>query len=429
VTRVRGAAGLLGLAVALGAAGPKASPRPEPCHQVAPGDSLAEAVARAPEGSSLCLEPGVHQGPVRLERELRLWGPREAVIRSTGSGSTVSLEAPGSELLGVSVDGSGGRFDLLDAAIRVSADDVRVEGVRVTNALFGLLAEKSHRVVLRGNEIEGKSDKALGMRGDGIRIWEVRDSRIEENRLRDSRDIVVWYSPGNRIAGNRVEGGRYGTHFMYSHDNVVEGNHYDRNVVGIFIMYSRNVVVRDNVLARSAGAAGIGLGAKDSGNLTVEGNLFAGDRVGAYLDTSPLYLEDHNVFERNRFRLCDTAVVFHGGAERNRFSENEFRDNQTQVASEGRGNARDAEWRHNHFDDYAGYDLDGDGTGDLPYELRSLTSQLTARDPALAFFRGSPALSLVELVGRVVPLFQPDTQLVDPEPRMARLDGELPRAD
>jgi nitrous oxidase accessory protein len=426
----RGAAGWLCLAVALGGATAAAAPpRPQACQEVAPGVSLADAVRRAPAGGALCLAPGVYRGRVRVDRPLTLWGPRDAVIRSEGEGSSVSLEAPGAALLGVSVDGSGGRFDLLDAAVRVEADDVRVEGVYVENALFGLLVEKARRVTLRGNEIEGDADKALGMRGDGIRMWEVRDSRVEDNVLRNSRDIVVWYSPGNRIAGNRVEGGRYGTHFMYSHDNLVDGNRYDRNVVGVFIMYSRGITMRKNVLARSAGAAGIGLGTKDSGNLRVEDNLFAGDHIGAYLDTSPLYLDDHNVFQGNSFRLCDTALVFHGGAERNRFTGNEFRDNRAQVAVEGRGDARAAQWLHNHFDDYAGFDLDGDGIGDLPYELRSLTTQLAAREPGLAFFRGSPALSLVELVGQVVPLFRAETLLVDPEPRMYGLSRELPGAD
>jgi nitrous oxidase accessory protein len=305
---------------------------------------------------------------------------------------------------------------------------VRVEGVRVEHALFGLLAEKANRVTLRGNEIVGAAEKALGMRGDGIRIWEVRDSAIENNRLSDSRDIVVWYSPGNRIVGNTIERGRYGTHFMYSHDNVVEDNRYSENVVGIFVMYSRNIEIRRNVLARSEGAAGVGLGAKESGNLVVEENWFVGNQVGAYLDTSPLYDDETNRFERNVFRLGETAIVFHGRAERNRFVDNSFRDNHTPVRVEGRGNAQDAEWRHNDFDDYAGYDFDGDGIGDIPYELRSLSGELTARNPSLAFFRGAPAMGLVELVGRVVPLFRAQTLLVDPQPRMAGRAPEMPRA-
>ena len=53
--------------------------------------------------------------------------------------------------------------------------------------------------------------------------------------------MVVWYSSRNRVAGNSVAGGRYGTHFMYSHDNVVADNRFVGNVVGVFVMYSRAV--------------------------------------------------------------------------------------------------------------------------------------------------------------------------------------------
>jgi nitrous oxidase accessory protein len=84
----------------------------------------------------------------------------------------------------------------------------------------------------------------------------------------------------------------------------------------------------------------------------------------------------------------------------------------------GGGDARGAEWSGNAFDDYAGYDLDRDGVGDVPYELRSLTSDLVAGRPALAFFRGTPALALVEAIGRIVPLFEPRLLLVDPAPRL-----------
>jgi len=340
------------------------------------------------------------------------------VIRSSGEGTTVRLEGDGASLLGVTVDGSGGRFDLLDAAVAVHGDEARVEGVEVRNALFGLLAEKARGVVLRGNRIVGNAEAPLGMRGDGVRVWEVRGSRIEDNHLEDSRDMVVWYASGNRIVGNHVARGRYGTHLMYSHDNVVEDNRYADNVVGVFLMYSRNVELRRNHLLRSAGAAGMGLGLKESGNLSVEENLFAGNRVCAYIDNSPFRLDEENRFERNVFRSCETAVVFHGGAKGNHFVANSFRHNGTHVLVEGRGDAQQASWRGNDYDDYAGYDLDGDGVGDVRYELRSLTGQLTARNPSLAFFRGSPAMRLVELVGRVVPLFRPQTLLVDPEPRM-----------
>jgi nitrous oxidase accessory protein len=205
---------------------------------------------------------------------------------------------------------------------------------------------------------------------------------------------------------------------MYSHGNVIEDNRYERNVVGLFLMYSRGIEVRRNMFAEAAGAAGVGLGAKESGDLEVSENAFRSNTVGAYLDTSPLDRDSHNRFERNVFELCGAAVVFHGGAERNAFLGNAFRVNDVAVRVEGRGSALDARWHGNAFDDYAGYDLDGDGFGDVPYELRSLSQQLTGNVPALRFFRGTPALGLVELVGRVVPTFRAQRILVDPRPRM-----------
>jgi nitrous oxidase accessory protein len=88
------------------------------------------------------------------------------------------------------------------------------------------------------------------------------------------------------------------------------------------------------------------------------------------------------------------------------------------VAVEGRGTAREVVWRGNYFDDYQGYDLDGDGVGDVAYELRSLSETLVARHPELAFLRGTVAFSLLDVAARVLPLLEPETLLTDPHPRM-----------
>ena len=408
---------------------PLAPVRPGGCREVSPGAGLQDAIDAAPTGSALCLAPGNHAGPVRIATRLTLWGPRDAVIRSHGEGTTVRLEGEGAALLGVTVDGSGGRYDLLDAAIHVAGRGGRVEGVLVRNAVFGILIERATGATVRGNQVLGDASQPLGLRGDGIRLWETYDSTVEDNWLEDSRDIVLWYASRNRVAGNRIERGRYGAHLMYSHGNQIVGNRFVGNVTGLFVMYSRDVEIRGNVFADSGGAAGMGLGLKESGNVRVIRNLFAHNTIGVYVDTSPLWPDDRNRFEGNLFRLNGVAVSFLGRAAGNAFQGNGFRDNQVQVQVDGRGDARQAVWRNNEFDDYAGYDLDGDGTGDLPYELRSLASDWVAEAPALAFFRGTPAFALVEAIGRIVPLFEPRLVLSDPEPRMTRVTWEGVRAN
>lgn len=403
--------------------------RPTPCHDVAAGAPLQALLDAAVDGDAFCLAPGDHPGPLRVTRRVTIAGPREAVIRANGSGSTISLEADGAVLEGVSIDGSGGRFDLLDAAVRIAADEIRVEGVLVSGALFGVLANQASRLVIRGNEVRGNPHKALGMRGDAIRLWEVRDSLIEGNHTTDARDLVVWYSPGNRLLGNVVERGRYGVHFMYSHDNVATDNRMLGNVVGIFAMYSRHLRIERNLLARATGAAGMGLGAKESGDLSIRENAIIDNSVCIHLDNSPLEPDEWNDFDGNDIRGCDVGLSFQGIAERNRFVGNRFSDNDVQVRIEGGGDARAAEFRGNDWGDYAGYDLDRDGVGDLPYELRSLSGDLATRNPQLGLFRGSPAMWLVEIVGRVVPLFRPTTILIDPEPRVRSRPAGAAHAD
>lgn len=75
-------------------------------------------------------------------------------------------------------------------------------------------------------------------------------------------------------------------------------------------------------------------------------------------------------------------------------------------------------WSGNYFDDYAGYDLDDDGVGDVPYELRSLSNQLISTTPNLALLRGTPALALVDAATHLDPLYQPAPVLIDRAPKL-----------
>jgi nitrous oxidase accessory protein len=403
-------------------------PRPQRCVDVAPGSKLQTRIDEAADDAALCLSPGSYRGPLVIERAVTIWGSREAVVLSTGQGTTIEVAADGATLLGFTVDGSGGRFDTLDAAIHVVADDIRVEGVRVQNAAFGILVEKANRAVIIDNLVQGPDEGPLGLRGDGIRLWETRDSEVRGNRVVGSRDMVIWYSSNNRLIDNSVVRSRYGTHFMYSHDNVVTGNQYLDNVVGIFIMYSRNLSLRDNVLARSSGPGGMGLGIKESGNLTVSDNAFIANTKAVYMDTTPLEPADFNTFENNAFFHSEVAILMHSSEKRNAFRGNTFVSNHSQLQVEGGGNALGVDWDGNSFDDYVGYDMDGDGYGDIPYELRRLSSQLESTYPQLQYFRGGITLELLDAISSMFPMLEPETTLVDPRPRLGALEWKASNA-
>lgn len=393
-------------------------PRPPGGVIVAPGASLQAALDGAAPGSALILEAGEYFGPIRIDRSLTLWGPREAVVRSNGIGHTVEVRGPGVRLSGFTVVGSGRRFELTDAAVHVRGDGCVVEGLRIREALFGISVEASRRVEVIGNEIRGIGGPDLGLRGDAVRFWEVRRSVIRGNRVTDGRDIVVWYSPDNAVEGNWFEFGRYGAHFMYSHRNRVYGNTFIGNLVGIFVMYSDSIDVIGNRLAFSDPTGGLGLGLKESGGVTVEDNILLRNQVGIYLDTSPLQRTHSNHFAGNRIWFCDAGVAFHRSETHNRFQANDWLGCSATVRVEGRGDALGVEWVGNYFDDYSGYDLDSDGVGDLPYEVSGLSDRLIGSRDDLRFLRGTPALALLDIAGRVFPMLQPPVLMRDPRPHM-----------
>ncbi|MCU0864321.1 MAG: nitrous oxide reductase family maturation protein NosD [Planctomycetes bacterium] len=382
------------------------------------GEDVQAVIDVAPVGAVLLLAPGEHRGPLTIGKPLTLWGPPLATVRG-GAGSTVRVTGSGVRLAGFTIAGSGQRFDLMDGGVHLQGSDHVLEGVTVCETLFGILVERCVRAKVVHCTVIGTGLPAMGLRGDGIRLWETNDSLVTDNHVTDSRDVVVWYSSRNLLARNRVTRSRYGTHFMYSHENVVEDSEYVACEVGVFAMYSRDIVLRRNLLAESGGAAGIGIGLKEAGNLTIEDNWLLANTTGIYIDASPLDPGHHNHYRRNVVRFAESAISLHSGLRRSDFVDNQFRDNGVVVKVGGQGDALACKFRGNFYDSYRGYDLDGDGFGDVPFEFRRLSVQLEGRYPELALLHGSPAMGMVDLVGEVMPLFVPRQLLRDEAPRLA----------
>ncbi len=395
-------------------------PKPKGGIVVKPGDNLQQLLNDYPENTTVILSPGVYRGPITIEKEgVTIWGTEKSIIRGA-KGSTVRVIAPKVKLLGFSVEGSGKRFDKLDAAVYIRADHVTAFGLTIREALFGFVVEKSKHLKLISNKIYGLKDTEIGLRGDGIRIWACEHSLLKYNQMYDSRDIVIWYSPHNTLLFNRVYRSRYGTHFMYSSFSTIKNNIYRENIVGIFLMYSNDVTVEENLFYEQRGISGYGIGIKESGNIHIEKNILIDNQIALYMDYSPFSLDQKNVVQNNLFAYSDTAVVFHRSETRNKFSGNSFISNNRQVFVEGRGHALGIQWEGNYFDDYKGYDLNDDGVGDLPYQLYLYSESLIEKKPELAFFRSTPAWYLLDIASRLFWLFPPKKIVEDKKPLYRR---------
>ena len=70
----------------------------------------------------------------------------------------------------------------------------------------------------------------------------------------------------------------------------------------------------------------------------------------------------------------------------------------------------------NYWSDYAGFDRDGDGIGDVEYEPQSLFGAMLANEPNLRLFVHSPAQRAIEFTSRALPELRPESTLIDPAP-------------
>ncbi|HLG51826.1 MAG TPA: NosD domain-containing protein, partial [Chloroflexota bacterium] len=250
--------------------------------------------------------------------------------------------------------------------------------------------------------------------------WYSADVQVIGNTVRGARDCLLWFSDRAVLRDNLIVGGRYGLHFMYGNGSRVVHNRLQGNSVGIYLMYGRDMTIQDNLLAANRGPSGYGLGIKEVDGATVTGNVIRDNRVGIFVDTSPLAPDAHNAYRGNVLAANDVGLLLTATDRNSVFTRNSFVDNLAQVSVEGGVLTGRLQWSEggigNYWSDYVGY-VGADGrTGAVPYKGRSLADQLMQRYPPLQFFRLSAAAEALDLAARTFPLFQPDPVVVDPAP-------------
>ena len=392
---------------------------------------LQRRIDAAAAGEVLRVGAGVHRGPLVMTRPVTLEGEAGAIIEGGGEGDVVRIEAADVVIRGFHIRGTGRSLDRENAGITVLAARATIEDNVLTDVLFGVYLKNAPYSTIRNNRIGGKP-LAVPRRGDGIRLWYSSYCVIEGNTIRKSRDVVVWFSEHVVLRGNTVVDGRYGLHFMYCDDNTLEGNHLADNSVGAFLMYSRRLVLRNNRFVNNRGPSGYGIGLKDMDGVTATGNWMIGNRIGIYFDNSPASVDVTQQFEGNVLAYNDIGLAFQPATRRNTFTNNAFVENIEQVAvlgsGEFAGNRFTVDGIGNFWSDYRGYDLDGDGVGDIRYQAVSLFENLMDREPKLRLFLFSPAQRAIELACEAVPAFRPQPKVTDTAPLMHAATRAVPWA-
>lgn len=403
--------------------------RPKPTYMLHERDKrvhglrpFQDLVDKAPAGSVLKPPPGVYAGPVVINKPLIIEGGGQVTIDAGDKGTVMALNANNSVLRGLHLTGSGDSHDTDDSCLDVRGHNNIIEDLKLDNCLFGFDFKQSNNNLIRGNTIRSK-DRELGVRGDGLRLWYSHDNIVEKNQIIDSRDMVAWYSNKNVFRDNLGRRSRYSIHFMFANDNIVERNQFYDNAVGVYFMYTEGGAVRNNVISHATGATGMGIGFKEASGTVIENNEIIYCGIGIGSDLSPFQPESTIEIRGNRFAYNGIGILFNSETGGNNMVDNIFEGNLTQVTYGGRGdnnnNPRNF-WQGNYWDDFQGFDRNGDGIGDQKHDLYAYADQIWMEMPVARFFRSSPVMELLDFLERLAPFSSPDLILRDEQPRFIK---------
>jgi nitrous oxidase accessory protein len=381
---------------------------------------LQPLIDETPVGGTLIPEPGIYAGPIVINKPAILDGQHKVTIDAGGRGSVIVLKTDGATLRNLHLTNSGESHNDIDAGVQVRGKFNVIKDNTIDDCLFGVDLQQSEYNVVRRNQISSKPFE-LGQRGDAIRLWYSFHNKITDNQITNSRDTVVWYSANNTITGNSASNSRYSLHFMYSQYNLVENNNYVNNTVGIFLMYSDGVIVRNNYIAHASGPTGVGIGFKETSDLTIEDNQILYCASGLYIDVSPFQPDTTNRFNHNLIAYNGIGIRFLNDWTGNIFKQNQLVDNLTQVVVSGGKTANRNVWSGNYWSDYQGFDENADGTGDTPYELYAYADRLWQDIPYAQFFKGSPMLEVLDFLDRLAPFSEPQLLVEDKAPSQRQI--------
>lgn len=369
--------------------------------------TVAQAVAAARPGDTVLVGRGTYRERLVLDRPVILRGEPGAVLDGGGDGDVVRIIAPGVTIIGLTIERSGTDLNSDDAAIRVTATDARIEDVTILESLHGIYVQDAAFVALVGNTITGHAELAEADRGNAIHLHNSRHVRMERNVIRGVRDGLYFsYSDSTEAIGNTVTGSRYGIHYMYSRGNRFIANRFSHNAAGAALMYSWDLVAVANTFSDHRSYRGYGLVLQTTENARLLGNRFERNQVGLLADNALGGSFTENVIANNGIGLDLLASV--AG---NMFAGNVFLGNGVDArAARGlAGNRWTHRGRGNYWSGALGLDADHDGVRDVPHREGSAFAALASDRPALQLWRSSPAMSLLNVAERELPVFNVPT--------------------
>ncbi len=375
---------------------------------------IKNAINVAAEGDSIIIESGTYQeNNIRIEKSLTFIGMNNPILDGEEKGYIFDIVGVDSlTIKGFVINNAGKSFTKDYSSLHLSrVNNFLIENNTFNNPFFAMHIEKSKNGVVKNNVINGNAIEEISS-GNGIHLWHTSNVDVIGNKVFNMRDGIYFEFVKHSLVKNNISkfNLRYGLHFMFSNDDRYEENLFENNGAGVAVMFSKRIAMRNNTFKLNWGTASYGLLLKEIYDADIINNTFQENTIAINAEGI-----NRINFEKNEFRGNGWAIRFLGACYGNKLFRNNYFNNSFDISYSGRinGNIFDK----NYWSDYAGYDLDNDGFGDVPYRPVKLFSYIVNRTPETIVLLRSLFVDIINFSEKVSPIFTPDN-LKDFNPSM-----------
>ncbi len=374
-----------------------------------PISSLRLGINMARNGDTVLLYKGIYkEGNIVIDKAIHLVGVGGPVLDGEHKHEILTLTGKSIVIRGVHFANAGYSSMNDFAAIKIiDATNILIEGNVISNASFAIHIANSTYSHIRNNTINGPY-KSEHSSGNGIHLWKCGNMTIEGNSIRGHRDgIYLEFVSKSTVQKNMSEQNiRYGLHFMFSPDNAYLGNTFRKNGAGVAVMYSKNVRMEKNIFEENWGASSYGILLKDITDSHIQNNQFIQNTVAIHMEGSSRIEIKKNIFKGNGW-----AIKVQASCDDNTFHHNNFYGNTFDIATNGTRTLN--KFYNNYWDKYDGYDMNKDGTGDVPYHPVSMYSMIVEENPNSLILLRSFMVSLLDKAEKAIPSLTPENLIDD----------------
>lgn len=379
--------------------------------------SIREAVSMADAHDYIIVAADqVYDGNILVEQPLHLIGLDHPVIDGKSRDEGIVIQSDSVEVNGFIIQNIGRSYTRDQAGIKLEkATGCTIRNNKLMDSFFGIYLKKSSFSSISNNEMITRSYDEVNS-GNGIHLWDCKHMVVENNHIVGHRDGIYFeFVESSEVKGNISERNlRYGLHFMFSNSDRYEGNTFRENGTGVAVMFSKNIIMKDNDFLDNWGSSSYGLLFKEIYDGELSGNLFQGNTMALYADGSNRIEIRANEFIRNGW-----AMNILGNCLDNTVTANNFIGNTFDIATNTRDDKND--FSGNYWDEYAGYDLDHDGIGDVPFRPMKLFSFVIGKVPESIILLRSLLIDMLNFAEKVAPALTP-ADLKDESPSMKRFE-------